>query len=269
MPILPGPSLPLLPLRVHAASGITPPPPPCAADSDPNAVELGLKFQASVNGYITGIRFYKGTGNTGTHVGHLWTSTGSLLASVTFTNETATGWQQATLATPVAITANTTYVVSYYAPAGHYAVNAPFFTAAVVKPPLSALADGTSGGNGVYKYGTSGFPAQTFNASNYWVDVVFNTTVPPDNTPPTVSGRSPASGATGVQTGTTVQATFSEAMNAATISTSNFTLRNATNTLVAASVSYDSATFTATLTPSSALALGTTYTATVKGGAVG
>ena len=195
---------------------------------------------------------------------------GSLLASVTFTNETATGWQQAILATPVALTANTTYVVSYYAPAGHYALNAPYFTAAVVKPPLSALANGPSGGNGVYKYGTSGFPTETFNASNYWVDVVFNTTVPPDNTPPVVSAMSPTSGATGVPTGTTVEATFSEAMNAATISTGTFTLRDAaTNILVTANVSYDSATFRAILTPSSALALGKTYTATVKGGSSG
>ena len=117
-----------------------------AADSDPNAVELGLKFQADVNGYITGIRFYKGPGNTGTHVGHLWTSTGSLLASVTFTNETATGWQQATLATPVAITANTTYVVSYYAPAGHYAVNEPYFTAAVVNASIAGAGGWGIGG---------------------------------------------------------------------------------------------------------------------------
>jgi len=243
--------------------------PAVAADSDPNAVELGLKFQANTNGYITGIRFYKGTGNTGTHVGHVWSNTGSLMGSVTFANETATGWQQATLATPVAITAGTTYVVSYYAPAGHYAANGSYFAAAVVNPPLSALADGPSGGNGVYKYGTSGFPAQTFNATNYWVDVVFNTTIPPDNTPPTVAGKAPASGATGVPAGTTVQATFSEAMNAQTMSTSTFTLRNGTNPPVAAGVNYDSATFTATLTPSSSLALGTTYTATVTGGSSG
>ena len=96
------------------------------------------------------------------------------------------------------------------------------------------------------------------------MDVVFNTIVPPDTTPPTVTGRSPASGATGVETGTTVQATFSEAMNAATMST-GFTLRDATNTQVAANVSYDSATFTATLTPSSSLTLGQTYTVIVKG----
>ena len=98
------------------------PTPTVVQENDPKAVELGLKFQASVNGSITGIRFYKGRKNTGPHVGHLWTNSGTLLASVSFTNETATGWQQATLATPVAITANTTYVVSYYAPAGWYAV---------------------------------------------------------------------------------------------------------------------------------------------------
>ena len=153
--------------------------PAVASASDTNSLEVGVKFRADVDGYITGIRFYKGAGNTGTHVGHLWTSSGTLLASVTFTGETATGWQQATLPTPVAITANTTYVASYYAPVGRYAVNASYFTAAVVKAPLRALADGEAGGNGVYKYGASGFPTQTFNASNYWVDVVFNMTVPP------------------------------------------------------------------------------------------
>src|SRR2546426_8103268 len=145
--------------------------PTVVQENDPKAVELGLKFQASVNGSITGIRFYKGRKNTGPHVGHLWTNSGTLLASVPFTNETATGWQQATLATPVAITANTTYVVSYYAPAGWYALDAPYFTTAVTNAPLQALASGASGGNGVYKYGASGFPTQTHNTSNYWVDV--------------------------------------------------------------------------------------------------
>jgi Domain of unknown function (DUF4082)/Bacterial Ig-like domain len=243
--------------------------PAVAAAADPNAVELGLQFQADVNGAITGIRFYKGAGNTGAHVGHLWTSSGTLLASVAFANETATGWQQATLATPVAITAGTTYVVSYYAPVGQYAVNTSYFTAAVANAPLRALADGASGGNGVYKYGASGFPTQSYNRSNYWVDVVLNTAVAPDTTPPTVSGMSPTSGTTGVPTGTTVQATLSEAMNAATLSPSSVTLRDAAHTLVAAGVSYNSGTFTATLTPSSPLVLGTTYTATVKGGASG
>ncbi|MGQ0433019.1 MAG: N,N-dimethylformamidase beta subunit family domain-containing protein, partial [Microthrixaceae bacterium] len=62
---------------------------PAAADT--NAVELGVKFRADLDGTITGIRFYKGSTNTGTHVGSLWTSTGTLLAQATFTGETATG----------------------------------------------------------------------------------------------------------------------------------------------------------------------------------
>ena len=98
--------------------------------NDPNAVELGVKFESSEAGYITGVRFYKGAGNTGTHVGHLWTSTGSLLATATFTGETASGWQQVNFATPVAITAGTIYVASYFAPVGHYADDYNYFARA-------------------------------------------------------------------------------------------------------------------------------------------
>jgi hypothetical protein len=57
--------------------------------TDTGEVELGIKFQTSAAGAVTGIRFYKNPWNTGTHVGNLWSSAGALLASVTFTNETA------------------------------------------------------------------------------------------------------------------------------------------------------------------------------------
>jgi Domain of unknown function (DUF4082) len=81
-------------------------------DSDASAVELGVKFQSSVAGRITAIRFYKGPQNTGTHTAHLWSATGTSLATATFAGETASGWQQVNLTTPVAITANTIYVAS-------------------------------------------------------------------------------------------------------------------------------------------------------------
>src|SRR5262249_44786445 len=188
--------------------------PAIEAEADSLSIEVGMKFQAYVNGSITGIRFYKGAGNIGTHVGHLWSGSGSLLATVTFTNETATGWQQANVAPAVAISANTTYVVSYYAPAGEYAVDPSYLTTAFVNLPFQALADGAAGGNGVYRYGTSGFPTDTYNASNYWVDVVFSITPPPpDTTPPTVSSESFPTGTTGVNPGANVTATFSEDMN--------------------------------------------------------
>jgi hypothetical protein len=141
---------------------------------DPNSIEVGVKFSSEVNGSVTGIRFYKAAANTGTHIGSLWSSTGTLLASATFTNETASGWQQVTFSEPVPITAGATYVAGYLAPSGHYsATSAAFSSAGLSNPPLQALANGISP-NGVYEYATSPtFPGSSYNAANYWVDVLF------------------------------------------------------------------------------------------------
>src|SRR5437588_7335895 len=83
-------------------------------DSDSASSEVGLKFRTDTAGTITGIRFYKGNLNTGTHTAHLWTSTGTLLATATFSAETASGWQQVNFPTPVQVQANSTYVASYH-----------------------------------------------------------------------------------------------------------------------------------------------------------
>lgn len=146
-----------------------------AAGNDPSPMELGMAVQFRVAGDIAGIRFYKGPGNTGTHTGHLWTTSGELLASVTFTNETAEGWQQASFATPVRIAAQTSYVISYHAPDGHYASDETFVAAAgSATSPLRAVPAEGSGVRGLYRYGPGGaFPDQPGNAGNYWVDVVF------------------------------------------------------------------------------------------------
>ena len=101
--------------------------PAVPASSDSGPYEMGVKFRSDIDGYITGVRFYKGSGNTGSHVGHLWTSSGSLLATATFTSETATGWQQVDFAQPVQIARNTTYVVSYWDPVGHYSFDGGYF----------------------------------------------------------------------------------------------------------------------------------------------
>ena len=87
-----------------------------------------------------------------------------------------------------------------------------------------------------------------------------------DTTAPTVSSISPASGATGVARGANVLATFSEAMDPATINTNTFELRGPGGVLVSAAVTYDTTNRRATLNPNSNLAAVTTYTATVKGG---
>ena len=135
-----------------------------------------MKFRSSLNGSVAGIRYYKGEGFTGTRTGHLWSSTGTILATATFTGETSSGWQEVLFATPVAITANTTYVVSYFSSSGDYASTGNYFTQAVINGSLRALANGEDGPNGLYQYSaTPVFPTNSFNAGNYWVDVVFTT----------------------------------------------------------------------------------------------
>jgi len=86
-------------------------------------------------------------------------------------------------------------------------------------------------------------------------------------TPPTVTSVTPAAGSTLVcPIPAVITATFSKAMNPATISTTTFTL-TAAGTSVAGSVSYAAATNTATFTPSATLAPNTTFTATITTGA--
>jgi hypothetical protein len=140
-----------------------------------SAAELGMKFKSDVNGTITGVRFYKSSNNTGTHIGNLWSSSGTLLATATFTNETASGWQQVTFSPAVPITANTIYVASYHTNVGHYSDDQNYFASSGVdNPPLHALQNGVSGANGVFALGSSSsFPSTGSNSSNYWVDVVF------------------------------------------------------------------------------------------------
>jgi hypothetical protein len=145
-----------------------------SSDSDSNSVELGVKFRTSVGGAVVGVRFFKTTGNTGTHTGTLWSTGGDMLATGTFTDETSTGWQELTFDHPVTIAAGTTYIASYHAPNGHYAADLNGLSRAKVNGPLTALANNTDGKNSVYRYnGSTAFPINTWQAANYWVDVRF------------------------------------------------------------------------------------------------
>ena len=183
-----GGSTPSCPCTAFPATAV----PAVASAADTASVELGVRFRTDVDGLVSGIRFYKGSANTGTHVGSLWSTSGELLARGTFSAETASGWQQLNFATPVAVRANTVYVASYFAPRGGYAIDAGYFTGrSVTSGALQLLADGTDGGNGVYTYaGAPTFPRSTWRASNYWVDVVFTPAPPPP--PPVDACANPA-----------------------------------------------------------------------------
>jgi len=148
------------------------------SDGPSATYELGLKFQSSVTGKITGIRFWKGSAEQTRHVGRIWSASGTLLASVTFANETASGWQVQNLATPLSINANTTYVVSVGTSNTNYVCTNNVLLSAITNGPLSTVV----GNNGVY--GPRGtFPTQTWQASNYFRDVVFMPGPPPPPIP--------------------------------------------------------------------------------------
>jgi methionine-rich copper-binding protein CopC len=218
-------------------------------------VELGVKFMANSNGYISGIRFYKGSGDTGTHTGTLWSATGTMLATGTFTDETTQGWQQLNFTTPVAITAGTAYVASYYNPSGDYPITTGGLNTAVTNGPLTALAGGTSG-NGVYLWNQDAFPTATYNSSNYWVDVVYT----PAAMIPSVTSANPVNNQTSVPTTSSVSFTFNEAVQPSSIA---FALTNSSGNSVPGSVAYNSSTDTATFTPTSTLSSAMTYTGSV------
>ncbi|CAN7457448.1 DUF4082 domain-containing protein [Phenylobacterium sp. LjRoot219] len=152
--------------------------------SEGQTVEIGMKFSATTAGAVTVLRYWRGAGDaadTDVRAGHLWSSTGQLLGTATFTSTAGqSGWQVANLATPVNLTAGTTYIVSY-ATANNYTASNNYFTSTVTEPfgVLTAPSTGASGGNGVYAYGGGVFPDQTWLASNYWVDVVFDPGGPP------------------------------------------------------------------------------------------
>ncbi|AXJ11223.1 DUF4082 domain-containing protein [Arthrobacter sp. PM3] len=231
---------------------------PAVPDSqDGGAYELGMIVTPSVDGFISGARFYKSTANTGTHTASLWSATGQRLATATFASETASGWQKVLFSQAVAVTAGQKYTVSYTAPSGHYASkDYQWASFGFQDPPLTVAGGFGSQPAGVY--GSPGsFPVNSFGNGNYFVDAMFDTV---DNTPLTASGQWPLDGSSSVPQSTTVGAVFSKPVTA---STAKLTL-TANGSPVAGTTNYDSTTRKITFTPSASLDLGTTYTATLS-----
>jgi hypothetical protein len=103
-------------------------------------------------------------------------------------------------------------------------------------------------------------------AANYlWT---FTTAAAANTTKPTVVSTIPANTATGVPLNQVLSATFSEAMNAATINSATFLLTGPGATAVAGQVVYATVGSTATFTPNLPLAANTLFTATITTGAM-
>jgi hypothetical protein len=140
------------------------------ANDGGGAVELGVKFSATKNVDIVGVRVYRT--DPGSVTGSLWSSDGTRIRSAAFTPYGgAHGWQQ-TLFPPVSIESGKTYIASYYAPDAGYAFEYSYFTnSAYQAGPLVASQSVEGDGNGVFCYDAAScsFPTETFRDSNYWV----------------------------------------------------------------------------------------------------
>jgi hypothetical protein len=142
----------------------------CYETTDGPSVELGVKFTASRDLNVVGIRAYRT--DAGPVTGSLWDTEGTRLAGPVSFGGTAThSWQDAMFAAPVPITAGQTYIASYYAPNADYAFAWQYFTnSSYTAGPITAQ-QSVAGidENGVYIYGSSAFPTESHRDSNYWV----------------------------------------------------------------------------------------------------
>ncbi len=215
--------------------------------NDASAIELGMTFSPDVNGFVNGVRFYKSAANVGSHTGSLWSPSGTRLAQVTFTNESASGWQSALFSGPVTVSAGQKYTVSYTAPSGHYSSESEYWAySSRLSPPLTVPHGYGQPSPGVY--GTPGtLPTSSFKGTNYYVDVLFSTQ---SNAPVSVASRYPLVDATCAATTTVVEAVLSGSVTASTVSLS---LKTAAGAVIAGSSAYNETTMKATFTPSSAL----------------
>jgi hypothetical protein len=133
----------------------------------PWSLELGVKIEVTQAARLEAVRYYRDPAETGTHSARVWTAAGALLATVPFTGESGSGWQEQQLGAPLALTPGATYVVSV-------GMNSAFgmedmaFADPVVSGPLRSIA----GPNGVYGDSAGTFPSQSWRSSNYGVDAV-------------------------------------------------------------------------------------------------
>jgi hypothetical protein len=136
-------------------------------------IELGVKFRSTADGNILGVKFYKCSGNIGTHTGQLYAYDGTLLATEVFANETDSGWQTVVFTNAIPIVANKTYIAAYHSSLGNYTATIFGLQTAISNAPLTALADSTDGINGLYKYTrTPALPDTGYYHTNYWIDVL-------------------------------------------------------------------------------------------------
>ena len=236
-------------------------------------VELGVKLRADVDGFVTGSAVLQGRGQHRPARRQPVDGTGTLLGSVTFTGETASGWQQVALADagPRPRQHDLRRVVSHADRASRLDGEPVHRGRRRHAPAARAGERRRRRQRRLHRTARRArSPTQSFAASNYWVDVVFNTTAAADTTPPTVTAVTPAGRRDRRQRGRERPGDVQRADEPGDHHHRDGRAAQCVERARwPATVSYNAATRTATLDPTGPLADSATYTATVKGGAAG
>ncbi|HVG09519.1 MAG TPA: DUF4082 domain-containing protein [Thermoanaerobaculia bacterium] len=127
---------------------------------------VGNEISSSRDGLITHLRYYRSPNETGIHTLKLYTAAGGQLASVDvdFGPFAVARWEVGPLSTPVAITADTRYVITVTT-TNQQSKTPCGISPAITRGPLTAW-------GGRYIQGTA-FPTNG-SCSNFWTDVYFN-----------------------------------------------------------------------------------------------
>lgn len=127
--------------------------------------EQATQFSSTMSGKVTHIRFFKVPQETGSHVGRIWSDTGAQLVQQPFTGETASGWQEVQLTTPLQITAGVRYRVSY---------NVNSYGGKILGGLGSPITNGPlTAHTGLYTTPAGTFP-NTGSVSNFLADIKFS-----------------------------------------------------------------------------------------------
>ena len=161
---------------------------PSSLDSgQTSAVSVGMHWQSSVAGKVWGVRIYRDAsampslsdqnyigGGAADIVGYLWDNDGTELAEswLPYGNDQS-GWIDLRFSTPVDVSANHDYVVSYTSPTGKESYTTHVFNSAVTNGSLTARADSSGTPNGVYSTGALFPSTRAANSTWYGTDVDF------------------------------------------------------------------------------------------------
>lgn len=159
--------------------------PGAALVSDTGAYTFGVQFSVSVQGYgLAAIWWYSAAGAGGLPgTIALFTVAGSSLVhseAASWSGAAGSGWVRAAFTSPPALTASTAYKgctffnntgVNFYAATSHY-WDSGAGSAGVTNGPLTAPnnAGSSPGQDAFLNSAVLGYPASTFNSTNYWVD---------------------------------------------------------------------------------------------------